>query len=246
MADNDKILKYQQDCYANYLQSIGIKEQYTFLDGNPIRPLPPIQTSTKSLMIVGAYPSARFECRHSPRDPKKYRLVPVANNLQPFGPERYFDGLKVRNLESAEGLNNFLLKPLQISAEQCWITDLVKVFLFKPEHIDSCSDILPSFDREANRANFPVYAEKSLPWLEREVRLCEPKLIVTLGLEVAQAVSGIWSSSADELLCRSIGHPDALNGAPTLYLPHPDACRRFRKWQEIMGHGVHIAKSWLG
>jgi uracil-DNA glycosylase len=245
MAGNDKILEYQQDCYANYLESIGIQQQYIFPDGNPIRPLPPIQVKTHSLMIVGAYPSARFEQRSSHRYPGRFRLVPVANNLRPFGSERYFDGLKVRNLESAEGLNKYLLQPLQISAEQCWITDLVKVFLYKPEHIDSCSDAVPGFDRKANRANFPIYAEDSLPWLEREARLCEPRLIITLGLEVAQAVSGRKSSSADELLCGPIAHPRALGGAPTLYLPHPDACRRSRKWREMIGHSVQIAKSWL-
>ena len=44
-------------------------------------------------MIVGAYPSARLEKRRSIKS-NRYRFIPVADNLQPFGYEEYSMGLK--------------------------------------------------------------------------------------------------------------------------------------------------------
>ncbi len=77
------ILAYQQKCYHEYAQYIGLPEPYTYPHGNPIRPLPLVQTAVGGLMIVGAYPSARFESRPSRIPPHRPRLVPVADNLQP-------------------------------------------------------------------------------------------------------------------------------------------------------------------
>jgi hypothetical protein len=93
MSDESRsILDYQQKCFTEYARSIGLPEPYTYPQGNPIRPLPPLQTKTGGLMIVGAYPSARFESRASPSDPRRRRLIPVADNLHPFAKEEYFDG----------------------------------------------------------------------------------------------------------------------------------------------------------
>ena len=57
------VLKYQQECFREYGKDVGLPRKYTYPDGNPIRPLPPYYVSTRGLMIVGAYPSARFEFR---------------------------------------------------------------------------------------------------------------------------------------------------------------------------------------
>jgi hypothetical protein len=158
MQQNRAVLKYQQKCYREYANSVGLPELYTYLDGNPIRPLPPIQVATNGLMIVGAYPSARFESRPSRSQPNRYRLVPVADNLQPFGSEQYFDGTRVRTLESADGLRKYLLDGLGLLPDQCWITDLVKVFLYKPEHTGSCGDVQPNFQVPELRSQFKTFA----------------------------------------------------------------------------------------
>lgn len=225
------ILAYQQKCYREYSESIELPGPYTFPDGNPIRPLPPIQTVMGGLMIVGAYPSARFESRPSRRKPGQYRLVPVANNLQPFGYEQYFDGVRVRTLESADGLNKYLLNSLSLSIDKCWVTDLVKVFLYKPEHAESIADVHPEFQVPVNRNQFKELAEKSLRWLQDEVQLCKPNLIVTLGEEVAQVISGEKGAIADDLLSRDVSWSTKLGDCPVFFLPHPDACRRFEKWR---------------
>ena len=242
---NNAILAYQQKCYREYAHSIGLPEPYTYPDGNPIRPLPPVQTAVGGLMIVGAYPSARFESRPSRNQPRRYRLVPVADNLQPFGYERYFGGLRVRTLESADGLQKYLLASLSLSFEQCWITDIVKVFLYKPEHTASCGAVHPEFRVPELRSHFRNLARKSLSWLQGECRLCKPKLIVTLGAEVAQVVSGELSASADKLLSPDVTRSTALGSYPTLFLPHPDACRRSEKWRTRIAERIETIRTIL-
>lgn len=125
-----------------------------------------MQTATGGLMIVGAYPSARFESRPSVSRPGRQRLVPIADNLHPFAKEEYFDGVRVRRLESGKGIRTHLLEPLGLVADDCWITDLVKVFLYKPDHVDSCGDDLkeqltqtvgqPRKGNQTNRDDQPV------------------------------------------------------------------------------------------
>ena len=245
MSVERRILDYQQKCFREYAQSIGLPEVYTYPDGNPICPLPPIQTSVGGLMIVGAYPSARFESRQSQDQTGRYRLVPVADNLQPFGYEKYFDGVRVRTLESADGLRKYLLLDLEMSIDQCWVTDLVKVFLYKSAHVDSCKAVHPEFPVPELRSRFLKLGQMSLRWLREECDLCQPKLVVTLGQEVAQVVSGELRASADELLSREVSYPAMLGGYPTLYLPHPDACRRFEKWRKRMAERVRLVRDEL-
>jgi hypothetical protein len=228
------VLKYQQECFREYGKDVGLPRKYTYPDGNPIRPLPPYYVSTRGLMIVGAYPSARFEFR-LPRSARGHRrLVPVADNLHPFADEHYFDGLRPRDLESTEGLSKYLLGPLHIAQQDAWITDLVKVFLYKRDHADSCGAVHPRFHVHVLRSRFVELGLQSLSWLMKEVELCKPRLIVTLGVEVAQVVSGELHASADDLLNRALSRPDSLGGYPVLYLPHPDACRRWTKWRRNM------------
>ena len=95
-----KIRQYHQRCFSEYLDIVGIETPNTFPEGNPIRPLPPLQTATGGLMIIGAYPSARFERRRNSQN--RYRIIPVGNNLHPFAKEKYYDGIDVRVLESRE------------------------------------------------------------------------------------------------------------------------------------------------
>lgn len=243
MPSNRVILTYQQKCYADYVRSIGLPQPYTYPDGNPIRPLPPVQTAVGGLMIVGAYPSARFESRFSRTHPHRHRLVPVADNLQPFGYEQYFDGIRVRTLESADGLREYILGGLPLSLEQCWITDIVKVFLYKPEHAVSCGAVHPEFKVPVLRSRFRDLAQKSLSWLQEECKLCNPKLVVTLGEEVAQVVSGELSASADDLLTRGVTCSTVLGSYPTLFLPHPDACRRSEKWRTRMANRLEMIRT---
>ena len=78
--------------------------------------------------MIGAYPSARFQQIDGIRD------VPVGDNLGPFESERWFDGVRVRKQRSAIELEKLFLIPMDVDRAQCWITNLVKVFLFKKGH----------------------------------------------------------------------------------------------------------------
>jgi len=234
------ILAYQQRCFREYSSSVGLPDHYTYPDGNPIRPLPPVQTAVGGIMIVGAYPSARFESRPSCDGSGRARLVPVADNLHPFAKEEYFDGQRVRRLESGEGIRTYLLSEIGLEAEDCWITDLVKVFLYKPEHVDSCGAVLPAFHVHELRSRFMELGSKSLEWTMAECEICQPRLVITLGEEVAQTVSGEPRANADTLLNRPVCKPASIGGYPTLFVPHPAACRRSEKWRRNMKDRVRM------
>jgi hypothetical protein len=80
---NKEILQFQKDCFANYLKDIqkqipAFPNPYVYPDGNPIRPVIPTQTTQNSIMLIGAFPSARFERRNG-------LLIPSGDNLSPFG-----------------------------------------------------------------------------------------------------------------------------------------------------------------
>jgi len=244
---NNSIRKYQQKVFREYSNSINLPQPYTFPDGNPIKPLPPIQTHTGGLMIIGAYPSARFEYRKAEKTVGKnpYRLIPIVDNLQPFGDEEYFDGLRIRKLESTVGLKRYLLDQLGLEPSDCWITDLVKVFLYKKEHLDSCGAVVPDFKVQVLRDKFWDLGNKSLKWIQEEVQLCQPKVVVTLGIEVAQVVSGNKRAKPDVILNTEVDNPENLNGVPTVYAPHPDACRRSKKWRGVMVERVELIEKKL-
>jgi len=242
---NPAVLKYQQRCFTEYAASIGLPKNYMYPDGNPIRPLPPLQTAIGGLMIVGAYPSARFESRPSATDPTRRRLIPIADNLHPFAKEEYFDGLRVRRLESGKQIRTHLFGPLGLDAEQCWITDLVKVFLYKPEHVDSCGEAVPQFQARELRSHLFDFGRKSLSWLKDECNICRPKIIVTLGEEVAQVVLNERQAKADDLLNRPLAPSADLGGYPLLCLPHPDACRRSAKWRDNIESRLHVVGDML-
>lgn len=77
-----EILQFQKDCFTNYLTDIRqlvpeIPNPYIYPDGNPVRPVIPVKTTQNSIMLIGAFPSARFERRNKV-------LIPVADNLSPF------------------------------------------------------------------------------------------------------------------------------------------------------------------
>jgi uracil-DNA glycosylase len=185
----------------------------------------PMETSRNSLMIIGAYPSARFESR-------KRRLVPVGDNLGPFQPELYFDAVRVRRQESAHGLEEYILKPLSTKRDKCWITDLVKVFLFKPEHIANCASLGVQLPFKATRPRFTQYAKKSLSFLAEEIALAQPILVISLGEEVARVMANDFETQAEKLLT-GIPHEIPIGGTPcrVAHVAHPDACRRSEKWR---------------
>ncbi|MFZ1292076.1 MAG: uracil-DNA glycosylase family protein [Melioribacteraceae bacterium] len=187
------IQEYQKDCFKNYKTEIGYDPKYKYLYGNPINVLVPIETETNKFMVVGAYPSAKFFTVNKILD------TPLYDNDSPFSNESYFDGTRKRTIPSGKELNEEILTKIGINRNECWITDLVKVFLFKEGHIERYKK-LGKNDFEENRSKFDEYAKKSISWLRREIILAEPKLIVLLGIEVIQNIFSITKTESKKLM----------------------------------------------
>lgn len=177
METSEKISNYQKSCWSSYKNQLGILETYTYLYGNPVKVHVPLDTAYGGIMIIGAYPTAHFNTISSERD------VPVGDHLYPFSSEKYFDGSTVRDVCSGRELEDLFLKPLQISRSQAWITDLVKVFLFKEGHAEKYKHL--GFKGNLHTRNqFMDFAKKSISFIEQEIEICKPKVILGLGAEV--------------------------------------------------------------
>ena len=191
------INEYQKDCFANYKNDIGFPNEYTYLKGNPINVLVPIETALGKVMIVGAYPSAKFYTINGIPD------TPMTDNDSPFSNETYFDGSRVRTIPSGKELNEVILEKIGVKRSDCWITDLVKVFLFKEGHVKRYEK-LGKTDLTENRTRFTQFAEKSIKWLETEIEICNPKIIILLGAEVTQVFFSVLYVKAKTLMTGSV------------------------------------------
>ena len=211
----DLIKAYQKECFNNYKRSIGYPEYYSYLYGNPINVQVPIETTLGKFMIVGAYPSAKFYTLDGISD------VPLVDNDSPFSDESYFDGSRVRTIPSGKELNEVILSQIGIHREECWITDLVKVFLFKQGHVDRYLK-LGRADIRQNRSDFDDFAKKSITWLVREIELSMPKVLILLGVEVTSVLFKTDEVNAKELLDGTV-HDLLLDDikVQSICLPHP-------------------------
>lgn len=194
---------------GEYLPAIGIPTRPSFQNRNLIHPVLPRSMRTNGVMILGAYPTAVFERIEN-------HVVPVGNVDEPFDPKT----------ASGRELDEFYLAPLGLQRGDCWITNLVKVFLFKPEHAGSDQ---PQ-NRPLLRSAFEALAntEGNRAWLGEEIRAASPQLIITLGREVAGIVRGVIEDRArNELLGGSI-HEGVFEGIAVkwVHLPHPGIVMR--------------------
>lgn len=220
MATN--VSRLQRRIQDDYASDLGLDPSAAYQSGAPLRPLPPLDAGTGHIMVVGAYPSARFAVVG------KHRDVPAGDNMGPFEPERYFDGQRVRTQASADELRTHFFAPLDIQRRLCWVTDLVKVFLFKEGHRAKYRALGAAVPDGYVREQFESLAARSVPWLEREISVAVPKLLITLGSGVAGILHGATSQrSRNALLNRPVS---ALTvGAHTVmsvHLAHPGILMR--------------------
>ena len=224
--------KYQQKCWKTYKKEVKINLDSKYLYGNPIKVHVPVDTAQNGIMIIGAYPTAHFNTIESIMD------VPVSDHLYPFSDELYFDGSRIRTVESGRELQNLLFQPLGISRNDCWITDLVKVFLFKEGHIKKYRSLGNTKVNES-RNRFMEYAKNSLPFIYEEIELANPKLIITLGQEVTSVFFHTSKKEALSLLSADISYMtfNKINRA-VIALPHPGILMRnsavSMKWKKLM------------
>ena len=218
-----ELKQLRKSIYETYAQSVGLSPDAHYFLGAPLRPLVPLDATRGGLFLIGAYPSARFQQIDGVRD------VPVGDNLGPFESERWFDGTHVRKQRSAIELEELFLNPMEVDRAQCWITNLVKVFLFKKRHRKKYEQLRVSPPAGYRRECFRELGERSLPFLERELKLATPRLVVTLGREVAGVLHGVRSPPAQSALLVPAITELSLGGMtlPTVHCAHPGILMRF-------------------
>lgn len=235
----DPVRTLQRDILHRYAKDLGLDPDARYISGTPLRPLPPLDTHIGGLMIVGAYPSARFATMGRHRD------VPVGDNLGPFEPERYFDGDRVRTQRSADELHSLFLEPLAVSREVCWVTDLVKVFLFKQGHRAKYESLGGRVPIGYRREDFDQLAAKSTRWLGREIEVAQPALLLTLGAEVAGLIRGIRGQQARNSLLGPTVTTVTIDGhtVDAVHLAHPGILMRGESVRNPWpaAHREHIA-----
>lgn len=230
MNTTKEILHYQQECWKTYKDKLGISPRYRYLYGNPVKVHIPVDVACGGVMIIGAYPTAHFNAIGSERD------VPVEDHLYPFSNEIYFDGSRIREVDSGRELEELFLKPLGINRDKTWITDLVKFFLFKEGHIQKYKRLIEVFNLEdctadlVHREDFMKFAKqsKNLQFIQQEIELCRPTVILGLGAEVNAVMLEMSVSSATKAIeaCKPIEYK--LNGNKYSYFacPHPGILMR--------------------
>jgi uracil-DNA glycosylase len=219
---SEAVTNLQKAILRDYATSVGLPGRAGYYGGARLRPVVPLDTAVEGYFILGAYPSARFEAVGREND------VPVGDNLGPFEPERYFDGSRVRTQASADELANFYLAPLGIPRSACWVTDLVKVFLFKEGHRDKYARLGAVPPAGYARERFEELASRSLPWIERELALARPRMVITLGAEIAGVVRLVVGQANRNALLGP-GIVDVRFGSitvPTVHLAHPGIVMR--------------------
>ncbi len=173
---------FQRRLLQDYNHEIGLPQPYEFIDGNPVEPVVPREVATDGVFILGAYPTARFARRAGEAH------VPVGNVERPFD----------SSTNSGKELDEHYLKQMDIDRSQCWITNLVRTFLFKQGHVDKyerlgCTKLPPE-----TRKKFKKFASSdiNLHWLQRELDLARPRVLITLGAEVAGVLHKITARAA--------------------------------------------------
>ena len=230
----EEIKRYQQDTWKMYKPRVGVLPDYSYLYGNPVKVHVPIDTACSGLMIIGAYPTAHFNAIGAERD------VPVGDHLYPFSCEQYFDGSRVREVDSGREIEELFLKPLgNIPRSATWITDLVKVFLFKEGHQKKYERL--GFRGECvKRDQFMELAAKSISFIDEEIKLCNPKVILGLGAEVNAVMLNKSISIATDIIEHNSRQEYHFNGQTYIYFacPHPGILMREKelnqKWKGVL------------
>jgi hypothetical protein len=217
-----RISQFQKRLFTEYKGDLSLPSRYSYISGIDVQPLVPVDTHQGGVFILGAYPSARFAAISSERD------VPVADNCGPFSTERYFDGSRVRTVDSGDELEKAYLRPLGLVRSQCWITDLVRVFLFKAGHIAKYRRLGCEWPQRETRSLFEQFAMEGMHWLEEELRVARPKVVITLGAEVAGILRGEKGSSKRNSLLTGRLSEISLGDirCPAIHLAHPGIVMR--------------------
>lgn len=183
---------YHKKCFKEYQESIRFPKGTTYLYGNPVQTVMPIQTAIGKLMVVGPHPAARLFFQDNIPD------VPLYDSNAPFATEPYYDGSKVRNSLVGEELKEVILETLGVALEDCWLTTLVKVFLFDGEHVKKYRTLGKEISE--NKSKYKEFANNSVPWIRQEIEIANPYAVVLMGEEVISSLLLVSEEEAREFM----------------------------------------------
>ena len=183
---------YQRKCFKQYKESIGYPEERNFLYGNPVEVAVPCQVVPEKVMVIGFHPLAKLY------DVGEQKAVPLYSAAFPFGEEQYFDGKHVVSIPGRQDLEVVLGK-IGIRLEDCWLTTLIKIYLFSSKDVAKYNS-LGNFKVAPDEFNFKEYGTKSVPWIQQEVNLANPELVVLVGLETISLFYDVSPTKAKHLI----------------------------------------------
>ena len=186
------IQQYQKKCSKEYLKSIQFPKETSYLYNNPVQTVVPIETAIGKIMIIGPQPAAKVYFVNDIPD------VPLYDATAPFSIEPYYDGNRVRSSYTGQELSEVILEILEIPREKCWLTTLVKVFLFDEDHVKKFKRLGKTI--KEHKSKYSDLALKSMPWIRDEIEIANPKAIILLGPEVISSMLLISIEEAKELI----------------------------------------------
>jgi hypothetical protein len=181
------IHQYQKKCYKEYLGDLRFPGDTSYLYGNLVNTVVPIETAIGKVMVIGPQPAARTYFVNDIPD------VPLYDAAAPFSVEPYFDGSRVRTSITGMELSEVILESLEVPREDCWLTTLVKVFLFDEDTVKKYHRL--GKDIKENKSKYSDYANKGLKWIRQEIEIANPYVIFLLG---EQVISNILLISEEE------------------------------------------------
>jgi uracil-DNA glycosylase len=217
-AIDDLQRRLQADCQ----KGLCLPSPYRYYDGAPVGTVVPLDTAQEQVMIIGAYPSARFATvRGVP-------YVPIGDVGRPFPEKMHMAGGEAWTVPSGRELRERYLVPLGLSREQCWITNLVRVFLFQKWHAVKSRQLEPSWTGEETRSRFECLAKEGKGWLGEELAIARPRIVITLGAEAAGILRGVKGQQPRNALLGGTVQEMAVGGIayPVIHLAHPGILMR--------------------
>lgn len=230
---------YQRKCFKQYKESIGFPQERTFFFGNPVEVAVPHEVATDKVMVIGFHPLAKVFDLEDQKD------VPLYSANFPFGNEQYFDGKHVVDVPGRKDLE-VVLNRLGIQLEDCWLTSLIKIYLFSSKDVIKYNK-LGSYKVAPDEFNFKEYGAKSMSWIQQEVNLANPELVILVGLETISLFYDLSPTKAKHLVDGEL--KDLKIGrkkVPVLCLQDPELMINNNKrnpWPEVFENKVLPAAS---
>ncbi|HEX9260506.1 MAG TPA: amidohydrolase family protein, partial [Acidimicrobiales bacterium] len=124
---------------------------------------------------------------------KNQFFVPVADVFAPMQDANYFDGYKVRNVAAGVFMQESYLKPLGVDIDtQVWLTNMIKCFLFHQSMADSYEALgWTDVKVEQSYTELLDVAKVCSQWIDEEVKVCDPKLVLTVGKPPCTLLHGL-------------------------------------------------------